>query len=306
MHCVTTRDGHELYVKDWGTGRPVILLHGWPLSSDTFDDLSLAIADAGMRAVAYDRRGFGRSEQPWTGYDYDTLADDLAAVIEATGADTVSLLGFSMGGGEVARYMSRHGGAKVESAILVSSVTPLMLKTADNPDGVDKSTFDEMLDGMRTDRAKFWSTFFKQFYGVGLVSQPVSDEVLEWSRNIAMQASLHATLECAKAFATTDFRDDLRSFRVPTLIIHGTSDKTVPIDITGRKVAEAVRDSLLIEYDGAPHGLFASHKERLIQDVLTFLRGDAEAFVRAVAEEPAPDRGLVEQPLPSDILSTNI
>jgi pimeloyl-ACP methyl ester carboxylesterase len=273
MATIRTKDGVNLYVKDWGAGRPVIMTHGWPLSSDSFDDLGLAIAKTGMRAIAYDRRGFGRSDQPWLGYDYNKLTDDLAAVMEATSASDATLLGFSMGGGEVARYMSRHAGHNVRDAILVSSVVPYMLKTADNPHGTDESVFDSMLNDIKDDRAKFWSTFFRQFYGVGALSHPVSEEVLEWSRSVAMQANLKATLDCAVAFSSTDFRPDLGSFKVPTLIIHGTGDKTVPIDAAGRAAAAQIANSTLIEYDDAPHGLFASHKVRFIADVLGFLAG---------------------------------
>jgi len=272
MSYVKTRDDVKLYVKDWGQGRPVILLHGWPLSADTFDDLSSAIANAGMRAIAYDRRGFGRSDQPWSGYDYDTLADDLAAVIEQTGARDATILGFSMGGGEVARYLSRHQGKNVQQAILISSVVPYTLKTDNNPEGVDQSTFDAMTEGMVNDRAHFWTAFFKQFYGVGMVSHPVSDELLTWSSNLAMQASLKATLACAQSFATTDFRADLAAFKVPTLIIHGTKDKTVPIDAAGRAAAAGIAGSTLLEYDGAPHGLIATHKQKVAEDVLNFLQ----------------------------------
>jgi pimeloyl-ACP methyl ester carboxylesterase len=271
MAFITTRDGVKLYTKDWGQGRPVILMHGWPLSADSFDDLSLAIAEAGMRAIAYDRRGFGRSDQPWSGYDYDTFADDLAAVIEQTGATDAALVGFSMGGGEVARYMSRHGGQGVSQAVLIASVVPYMLQTPDNPDGVPESTFDEMTQGMREDRASFFATFFKDFYGVGMLSKPVTDEVLEWSRQMTMQAGLRPTLAAAQAFATTDFRPDLPAFKVPTLVIHGTSDKTVPIDTAGRAAAKGIAGATLIEYDGAPHGLLATHKQDIVKDVLAFL-----------------------------------
>ncbi len=277
MSHVKTKDGTHLYVKDWGSGRPVVMMHGWPLSADTFDDLAIAVANAGMRAIAYDRRGFGRSDQPWTGYDYDTLTDDLAAVIEQTGATDATLLGFSMGGGEVARYMSRHGGRNVSRAVLVASVVPYMLKTEDNPDGTDQATFESMAQGIKEDRAKFWGGFMKQFYGIGLVSHPVSEETVEWSRSLAMQASLRATLECATAFATTDFRPDLAAFKVPTLIIHGTGDKTVPIAAAGRAAAAGIANSTLIEYDGAPHGLTESHKQRFIDDVLAFLRRSSPA-----------------------------
>ncbi len=272
MTYITTDDNAKLYIKDWGTGRPVILMHGWPLSADSWDDQAMAIADAGFRAIAYDRRGFGRSEQPWNGYNYDTLSDDLASVIKETGATDATVVGFSMGGGEVARYMSRHKGANVSQAALISSVVPYMLKTEDNPNGTDQATFDQMSEAMKQDRAKFFASFFKDFYGVGLISHPVSDELLEASRNTAMQASLKATLGCAKAFATTDFRPDLKAFSVPTLIIHGTEDKTVPIDASGRPAAGGIANSKLIEYDGAPHGLFATHKEQLTADLLQFLR----------------------------------
>jgi non-heme chloroperoxidase len=198
MNHVTTADKTKLYVKEWGAGRPVILLSGWPLSSDSWDDQAMAIAEAGYRTIAYDRRGFGRSSQPWSGYDYDTLADDLAAVIEQTGAQDAVVAGFSMGGGEVARYMSRHGGKGVSKAILIASVVPYMLKTGDNPEGTDKSVFDEMTKGMKQDRAKFFAGFFKDFYGIGLLSHDTSGEVLEWARSMAMQASLKATLECVR------------------------------------------------------------------------------------------------------------
>ncbi|MGE0704301.1 MAG: alpha/beta fold hydrolase [Vicinamibacterales bacterium] len=272
MPYITTNDGVKLYAKDWGTGRPVIMMHGWPLSSDTFDDLSAAIADAGMRAIAYDRRGFGRSDQPWDGYDYDTLSDDLSAVVEHVQARDATILGFSMGGGEVARYMSRHSGRGVKQAVLIASVVPFMLKTPDNPKGVDQSVFDGMGQTIAADRAKFWSGFFKDFYGVGTISRPVSDEVIDWSRTMAMQASAKATLACAKAFSTTDFRQDLRSFKVPTLVIHGGGDKIVPIETSSRQAAAGIAGSTLVEYDDAPHGLLASHKARIAGDVLAFLR----------------------------------
>jgi len=272
MAYITTHDNTKLYVKDWGTGRPVILMHGWPLSADSWDDQAVAFAEAGFRAIAYDRRGFGRSDQPWDGYNYDTLTDDLAAVIEGTGAQDATIMGFSMGGGEVARYMSRHSGKNVVKAALISSVVPYLLKTNDNPDGVPQATFEQMTAGMQQDRAHFFAGFFKDFYGVGLLSSPASEEVLESSRNVAMQASLKATLACANAFATTDFRGDLAAFTVPTLIIHGTADKTVPIDPTGRAAARGISHAKLIEYDGAPHGVFATHKTQLTADLLAFLR----------------------------------
>lgn len=271
MNYITTTDNTKLYFKDWGTGSPVILLHGWPLTSDSWDDHAMVIANAGYRAIAYDRRGFGRSSQPWDGYDYDTLADDLACVIEQTGAQGAVLVGFSMGGGEVARYMSRHGGKSVVKAALISSILPYRLKTSDNPAGTEQGAFDETAQAITEDRAQFFTGFFKNFFGVGLLTQPVSDELLEWARNLSMQASLKATLECLRSFSTTDFRGDLPAFKVPTLIIHGTEDKTVPIDASARAAAQGIPHSTLIEYDGAPHGLFATEKERLASDLLDFL-----------------------------------
>ncbi len=273
MPYITTQDGTKLYVKDWGTGRPVVLLHGWPLSADSWDDQAMVLADAGYRTIAYDRRGFGRSDQPWSGYDYNTLADDLADVINQTGATDAALVGFSMGGGEVARYLSRHNGKGVSQAGLISSVVPYMLKTDDNPHGTDASVFAQIAAGIKQDRAHFFAGFFRDFYGVGLVSHPVSNELVENSVNVAMQAGLNATLGCATAFGTTDFRPDLAAFTVPTLIIHGTSDHTVPIDAAGRAAAKGIPQAKLIEYEGAPHGLFATHKERLTEDLLAFLRG---------------------------------
>ncbi len=271
MPTIKTRDGTELYVKTWGEGRPVILLHGWPLSADSWDDQAVAFAESGFKTIAYDRRGFGRSSQPWDGYDYDNLADDLADVIAATGSKDAALIGFSMGGGEVARYMSRHSAKDVSKAGLISSVVPYMLKADDNPHGTPKSTFDEMTAGMKEDRAHFFKGFFEDFYGVGWLQSPVSTEIIEWSCNVAMTASLKATLECAKAFATTDFRPDLAAFTVPTLIIHGTEDKTVPIDASARAAVRGIPKARLIEYDGSPHGLLATDKKRVTQDMIEFL-----------------------------------
>lgn len=274
MAYLKTRDGTDLYYKDWGSGRPVILIHGWPLAADMWDAQAMAIADAGFRAIAYDRRGFGRSAQPWDGYDYDTLADDLADVMKLTdAAEDVTLIGFSMGGGEVARYMSRHSGRGVTSAALVSSVVPYMLKTDTNPEGTEQSVFDDIAKGIKTDRAHFYRhTFFPQFFGVGWVSHPVSDDVLDMTTDTALAAGLKPTLACAESFSHTDFRPDLASFKVPTLIIHGTADKTVPIDAAGRAAAKGIIGSKLIEYDGEPHGLNATASDRLTIDLLKFLK----------------------------------
>lgn len=276
MAYLKTRDGVELFYKDWGQGAPVILIHGWPLAADMWDAQAMALAQAGFRAIAYDRRGFGRSGQPWDGYDYDSLADDLADVMKETGAtENVSLVGFSMGGGEVARYMSRCQGRGVVKAALISSVVPYMLKTDDNPNGTPQSVFDGITEGIQKDRAHFFrQTFFPQFFGVGMLSSPVSDEVLSLTTATALHAGLKPTLASAEAFSQTDFRPDLPAFRVPTLIIHGTGDKTVPIDAAGRAAAHGIASSTLIEYDGAPHGLNVTESDRLTQDLLSFLKRD--------------------------------
>ena len=271
MSYIATTDKTKLYIKDWGSGQPVILIHGWPLSSDSWDDQAMAIADAGYRAIAYDRRGFGRSSQPWSGYDYDTLSDDLAAVIAHTGAQDAILVGFSMGAGEVARYMSRHGGKSVARAVLVSSILPFRLQTTDNPGGTEQAAFDKTALALREDRAQFFTDFFKTFFGVGNIGHLVNDELLQWARAIAMQASLKATLECLKSFSTTDFRADLAAFKVPTLIIHGTEDKTVPIDASARIAVKGIEQCTLLEYEGAAHGLFATQKDRLSNDLLDFI-----------------------------------
>ena len=269
MPYATAKDGTDLYYKDWGTGTPVVLLHGWPLTGDTFDDAALKLAESGYRCIIPDRRGFGRSDQPWDGYDYDTFADDVAAVLDdAEISEPVALVGFSMGGGEVARYLTKFGPGKVTKAVLISAVVPYMLKTDDNPDGAPQATFDEMTAGMKQDRAAFFTGFFKDFFG-----KSVSDEVLQDAWRQTMMAGLRPTLAAAQAFATTDFRPDLASFTVPTLVIHGTADKTVPIDATGRVVAKQVPGAKLIEYDGSAHGLFATDKQRLIGDLLDFLGG---------------------------------
>ena len=271
MNYVTTADKTQLYVKDWGSGSPVILIHGWPLSADSWDDQAMALAEAGHRVIFYDRRGFGRSSQPWNGYDYNTLADDLAAVIEQTGVQDATLVGFSMGGGEVARYMSRHAGKSVVKTALVSSVLPYRLKSHDNPDGTEQAAFNTTALVLNEDRASFFTSFFKKFFGVTATGQPVSDELLDWARSVAMQASLKATLECLKSFSSTDFRADLPAFTVPTLFIHGTEDITVPIDASSRAAAAGIAGSTLIEYVGSPHGLFATDKVRLTKDLLDFL-----------------------------------
>jgi pimeloyl-ACP methyl ester carboxylesterase len=261
-----------LYYKDWGDGRPVVLLHGWPLSADTWDSAALMLVEAGHRCIMPDRRGFGRSDQPWDGHDYDTYADDIAAVLEDAGVrEKVALVGFSMGGGEVARFLTRQGADRVSRAVLASSVVPLLAQTDDNPDGVPEANLHAMTEMMKQDRASFMEGFFKSFFGVGVISRPVSNEVLRDAWRQAMMAGLRPTLAAADAFAHTDFRPDLASFTVPTLVIHGTADDTVPIEATSKVVAERVPGARLIEYEGSPHGIFATDKEEFARDLVDFL-----------------------------------
>ena len=272
MPFLDAADGTKLFYKDWGSGPPVVLVHGWPLDADMWEYQAPVLAAAGFRVVAYDRRGFGRSEQPWAGYEYNTLADDLAAVIGGLKLHDASLVGFSMGGGEIARYMSRHGGAGVAKAVLVSAVTPYMLKTADNPEGVDRGVFTAMIDGLRKDRPNFIANFSKGFFGVGMLSSPVSSDLVQWSGNLAMLASPKATVDCVTAFGETDFRPDMAHFHVPTLVIHGDADQTVPLDASGKRTAAMIQGAHFDVYEGAPHAIPFTHEDRLTQDLLAFLR----------------------------------
>ncbi len=273
MPFLETADKTTLFYNDWGAGRPVVLIHGWPLDSDMWEYQSVFLASQGLRVVAYDRRGFGRSSQPWSGYDYDTLADDLKAVLDALDLHDATLVGFSMGGGEVARYMSRHGGARVAKAALIAAVTPYLVQASDNPDGVPRATFDQIIDGLRADRPNFLATFGKQFFGAGLLNFTVTSEILQWSLMMALMGSPKATLDCVRAFSETDFRRDMAAFRVPTLIVHGDADATVPIGKSGRVAAAMIPGSVLKEYAGAPHGLFFTEKDKLNQDLLAFIQG---------------------------------
>ncbi|PZX17671.1 pimeloyl-ACP methyl ester carboxylesterase [Palleronia aestuarii] len=273
MPIVKTADSTELYVKDWGEGRPVVLIHGWPLNADSWEHQAMALTEAGFRVISYDRRGFGRSGQPFRGYDYDTMSDDLSSVISALDLRDVSVVGFSMGGGEVSRYMSRHGNARLRQAVLVSSIAPFMGKADDNPDGVDASVFQGMKDGIRADRPQFFQDFFTGFYGNGTEGGGVSDGMLHWTWSMAMMASPKATLDCVDAFGKTDLRPDMAAFEVPTLVIHGTGDEVVPIDVAGRQAAKMIDGAELKEYEGAPHGLTATHAEKLNADLVLFLKG---------------------------------
>jgi non-heme chloroperoxidase len=271
MSFIETKDGVRLFYNDWGQGRPVVLLHGWPLNADMWEHQSLHLAETGHRVIAYDRRGFGRSDQPWTGYDYDTFAADLHTVLETLDLRDATLVGFSMGGGEVARYLARYGTDRVSKAALVASVTPFLLKTPDNPDGADKSLFDGFVAGLRKDRPHFLAGFGKTFFGAGLLNFSVSSEILDWAQRMALQASPKATIDCVRAFSETDFRSDMAAFTVPTLIGHGTADETVPIGISARAAAKLLPQAEYVDYEGEPHALTHTAKDRLNADLQRFV-----------------------------------
>ncbi|TGE22376.1 alpha/beta hydrolase [Hymenobacter aquaticus] len=272
-------NGHDvkLHYTDQGQGNPVVLIHGWPASYEMWEYQLAELPKHGNRVIAYTRRGFGQSSKTWEGHDYDTLADDLKAVLDELDLQDVTLVGFSMGGGEIARYMSRHGGARVGRVAFVSAVTPFLLQTDDNPDGAPKKVFDEMVEGIRKDRFDFLATFGKKFYGVGVISHPVSQATLDWMQALCQIASPRATEQDVYAFAATDFRQDLQGIKVPTLVIHGTSDDTVPHKVSGQRMTQYVPHAQYIEYDGAPHGLFVTEKDRLNKDLLNFIGVQAAA-----------------------------
>ena len=272
---ITTADGVQLYYKDWGPkdGPVVTFSHGWPLNSDSWESQMIFLADQGYRVIAHDRRGHGRSSQPWDGNDMDHYADDLATVIDTLGVKDVTLVGFSTGGGEVARYIGRHGTAKVKKAVLVSSVPPLMLRTADNPGGLPIEVFDGFRAAQLANRAEFYREIAAgPFYGFNRPGAKVSQGLIDawWAQG--MMAGHKNTYDSIAAFSATDFRADLARFDIPTLVIHGDDDQVVPIDASGRASAALVKDARLLVYPGAPHGLTDTHKDRLNQDLLDFLR----------------------------------
>jgi non-heme chloroperoxidase len=262
----------DIYYEDLGDGTPVVFIHGWPLNVQMWEYQVTELVKNGLRCICYDRRGFGSSSRPLGGYDYDTMADDLKALLEALNLQNVILVGFSMGGGEVARYFGRHGGARVAKAVLISAVTPYMAKNDHNPDGVDQSVFDDMMSQMKEDRIAFLDAFGKQFFGVSMVSHPASAALMDYYRTLGALASPIATQKCAVAFSQTDFRNDLQSIKVPTLIIHGDADKVVPIEASGNRTAEMIPTCRYLVYEGEPHGLFYTAKEQLNQDLLDFIK----------------------------------
>lgn len=269
---ITARDGTQLYYKDWGSGRPVVFSHGWPLSSDSWESQMLLVASSGFRAVAHDRRGHGRSSQPWQGNDMDHYADDLATVIETLDLRDAILVGFSTGGGEVARYLGRHGTRRVSKVVLVSAVPPLMVKTPANPTGLPLEVFDGLRAAQLANRSQFYRDVPSgPFYGFNRPGAKPSQGLIDawWAQG--MQGGHKNTLDSIKAFSETDFTEDLKKIDVPTLIIHGDDDQIVPIDTAGRASAKLVKNSRLIVYPGAPHGLADTHKEKFNADLLAFI-----------------------------------
>lgn len=273
MPYVTAKDGAEIYYKDWGTGPAVFFSHGWPLSADMWEQQMLFFGQQGFRVLAHDRRGFGRSSQPWDGYDYDTFADDIALVLEHADVDDVALVGFSMGGGDVARYIARYQGARVSKACLTSAVTPFFMKADDNPDGAPAEIFDGIREGLVKDRPQFLDDFNALFYGTNRNSGAVSDGILKQTLQIALMGGIKGTYDCVGAFSESDFRPDMSAFTMPTLIIHGDADQVVPIKPTAEQAHRLIPHSELKVYEGAPHALVVTDKDRYNADLLAFLRG---------------------------------
>jgi non-heme chloroperoxidase len=277
MGTISTKDGTEIFYKDWGAGQPVVFSHGWPLNADAWDDQMVLVASNGFRAIAHDRRAHGRSSQPWTGHELDTYADDLAELFEALDLRDVILVGHSTGGGEVTRYMGRHGTARVARAVLLGAIPPLMLKTDANPGGLPIEVFDELRAGVAGDRSQFYKDLSAPFYGANrpgaTVSQGVHDAFWLWS----MQVSLKGAFDCIKAFSETDLTDDLKRIDVPTLIAHGDDDQIVPIGASALESSKLVKDATLTVYPGAPHGLasVSPYREKFNADLLSFIRASA-------------------------------
>ena len=268
---IETSPNVHLYVKDYGDGNPVILIHGWPLSNEMWEYQIENLVANNHRVITYDRRGFGKSSQPWYGYDYNTLTDDLKSIIDQLELTKVTLVGFSMGGGEVVRYFSRHAGKNVSKVVLISSIIPYLEQSKDNPEGRTKEKNETTQHGLNEDRISFLNDFGIKFFGKNLNDKVISTPLLEYYRMLASFASPHATKACAASFSTADFREEVLLINVPTLIIHGNADQIVPIEISSEKAAQLIPNNKFIVYENAPHGLFYADKDKLNADLLEFL-----------------------------------
>jgi non-heme chloroperoxidase len=271
-NLITTKDGTQIYYKDWGVGQPVVFSHGWPLSADAWEDQMFFLAAHGYRCIAHDRRGHGRSSQPWNGNDMDTYADDLATLVEALDLKDVIHVGHSTGGGEVARYIGRHGTKRVAKAVLIGAVPPLMLKTAANPGGLPIEAFDQIRTAVLSDRSQFWMELSMQFYGYNRPGAKISEGVRESFWLQGMMAGMPASYFCVKAFSETDFTEDLKKFDVPTLILHGDDDQIVPIGASALLSSKLVKEATLKVYNGAPHGMCTTLKDQVNEELLAFFK----------------------------------